>query len=133
MKKIRQIQVAIFDGTKLFPEIRLITDDLQVYYDIIGCHTIDITTFNGLDVVCDDEGLLKDSTQMTASYISGANSLQRLTSGLFGTLVFTRHNDEGELTSLNSIDIENLVTRFPRGSYYNSSGEERFILLSYEG
>ena len=84
-------------------EVRNIENNLQTYYDIIGCDTIDIVSrrFAGkyLDVICDDEGLLKDGARLTAIDVNSRPML-------VGTLIIVDHDDEGETVSLTAEDVK---------------------------
>lgn len=84
-------------------EVRNIENNLQTYYDIIGCDAIDIVSrrFAGkyLDVICDDEGLLKDDARLTAIDVNSRPML-------VGTLIIVDHDDEGETVSLTAEDVK---------------------------
>lgn len=83
--------------------VREIEDELHTYYEIIGCRCIDIPRrkIGGVyyDIICDDEGLLKDYPK--PSMID--NSLQPM---IVGTVVIAKSDDEsGEMVSLDDEDI----------------------------
>ena len=83
-----------------------IQDELQTYYDLIGCDLIDITPrrVNGADyeIVCDDEGLLKSEPIITAVSSEGRPQL-------VGGLVVLLNGGDGELAGLKSEDVLRLT------------------------
>ena len=83
--------------------IKNIENNLETYYSIIDCDTIDIVSrrFAGryLDVICDDCGLLTDNPVATA-VDTGYHPM------LVGTLIIVRHNEEGETISLTEEDLK---------------------------
>lgn len=102
----KMIKVMVLD-TKAESEldeftVREIKDDLDTFYDIIGCRCIDIPRrqIGGeyYDIICDDEGLLKDYPQVAIV----DKSLQPM---IVGTIIITKSDDEGELVSLSDEDI----------------------------
>lgn len=46
-------------------------DDLDFFYREIGCRTIDVVQFNGLDIFVDDEGLLVSGNVVIEYYDNG--------------------------------------------------------------
>lgn len=84
-----------------------IDNGLESLYEKIGCNLIDITmrSFNGKyhDVVCDDEGLLKDGCIPSA--IDDKGNVM-----LVGNLIICYHDAEGDLTSLTQAEIENVMS-----------------------
>lgn len=91
---------------------------LHDYYRLIGCDCIDIVNreINGkrFDIICDDEGLLKENVQISAIDIKGYPML-------VGNLIITGKADaEGELTDLSESDVVFLkgnVKRIPTRNY----------------
>lgn len=90
-------------GAPCFVEIE---DKLDTYYSLIGCDLIDIVSkrINGanFEIVCDDEGLLKDAPIITAVTADGAPAL-------VGGLVVLRYGGDGELAGLNQEDVLRLT------------------------
>lgn len=89
------------------PEIMDIEDNLETYYNLIQCDTIDIVRMdiNGkaYDIVCDDEALFK--TDVKASALDDDYHQQ-----LYGNLIITGCADsEGFLTSLTEEDINHII------------------------
>lgn len=86
-------------------EILDVKGELEEYYEKIGCTCIDITMrkIGGklFDIVCDDEGLLKQSK------ISAIDDLGRPM--LVGNLMFFHSDGWGELTGLTDGDIRHLL------------------------
>ena len=79
-----------------------IEDDLKVFYKMLNCSQITIPTFKvdgkEFDVICDDEGLLK---QRNVSAVDKDGSPM-----LVGNLIFAHHDDEGDLTSITDEEAE---------------------------
>lgn len=75
---------------------------LDEYYNLIECDCIDIVTRRigdtYFDIICDDEGLLKDNPRVSAVDLNG-NPM------LVGNLIFSHTNDEGETTAITDDDI----------------------------
>lgn len=80
-----------------------VTGELQEYYDLIGCDYIDIVTRKigdtYFDIICDDEGLLKDNPRITAVDTEG-NPM------LVGNLIFSHTNEEGETVGITDEEIK---------------------------
>lgn len=80
-------------------------DTLSELYRLIDCDCIDITERkigdNYYDIVCDDEGLLKEDIRFTAFDINDEPALA-------GNLLIMNCDDCGELLSLTDSDIENI-------------------------
>ena len=98
------ITVGVFDSNTMNFDVRQIEDSLDEYYRIIGCQYIDIATrrIGGaggrvFDIICDDEGLLKESPVVTA--LDG--EFQPM---LVGTLIFAHHDNEGNMTGITEED-----------------------------
>ena len=98
------IRVALFDTKQPSVNFMDIEDNLQTYYDLINCTTIDITHAFGCDVICDDEGLLKQNQK--PSYIEVLND--EIIRVLVGNIIFASHDDEGNTVSLTDSQIRNL-------------------------
>lgn len=80
-----------------------IEDELDIYYDMIDCNTIDIVTirFNGIDVdvIVDDNGLLVDKP--IPSVVNESMSIY-----IAGKILITGTGDnEGRLTSISDSTI----------------------------
>ena len=100
-----------------------IKDELQVYYDLIDCGTIDIVTRkvgdNHYNFVVDGEGLLKDNITM------GAMTLD-CNDGLAGSFIIT--NSCGpDLTSLTEDDFEYIKRHIGIAKYPN--GTKKYMLI----
>lgn len=97
------MKVAVFDVNTMSLVEKDIEDELDVYYEIIDCQTIDIVTrkVNGrwFDIICDDEGLLKDEIVVSAI----DRNLQTM---LVGTLIFTHHDGAGYTTGISDDDVK---------------------------
>lgn len=89
-----------FHGLLLTKEqfkFRTFNGDLQEYYDLLECTTIDITSIKFgdkyYDVICDDEGLFKPNNHVSICSEAGSPMI-------VGNVIICNHNDEGEETSL---------------------------------
>ena len=80
-----------------------IKDDLKVFYDFIDCRSIDIVerkiNRRWFDIICDDEGLLKDDPKISAIDSFGHPML-------VGNLMFAHHDSKGNLKALTDDDIK---------------------------
>ena len=83
-------------------------NDLDDYYRLIGCRTIDIVSRTigdvKVEIVLDDEGAIIDKPKVSAIDIDG-------TPMLFGNLLVAsgRVTDDGELTELTEDEVEELM------------------------
>lgn len=81
-----------------------VEDDLDAFYEKLNCRCIDIPvrSIGGryFDVMCDDEGLLKEDPVVSAI---GSNGVM-----LVGNLMFFHHDDEGNLVELSDEDISHI-------------------------
>lgn len=80
--------------------------ELEDYYELIGCKTIDIANRSiagkRYDIICDDEGLLVENHKISA--IDGLGQPM-----LVGNLIIAGEADaEGNLTALSDADIEHI-------------------------
>lgn len=79
-------------------------DTLENIYKILDVETIDVAVRKignfTYDIICDDEGLLKDSLP---SAVTGKDEVQ-----LVGNLLLVNHDEEGNFTSLTDEQIEDL-------------------------
>lgn len=94
-------------------ELQEVEDSIETYYEIIGCRSIDIVGryFNNkhFDIVLDDEGLLKANTtgELPTSWWQREGYTPNH-EGLFGTLILCHSNEEGDLTSVNPLELLDL-------------------------
>ena len=83
-------------------------NDLEDYYRLIGCRTIDIVSRTigdvRVEIVCDDEGALVNKPKVSAIDIDG-------TPMLFGNLLVAsgRVTEDGELTELTRAEIDEIM------------------------
>jgi hypothetical protein len=96
-----------------------IPKDLNGYYKLLGCNTIDITRrkIGGkyYDIICDDEGLFKETVMVSA--VDGSGSAM-----LVGKLLICNHDENGNEASLTQDDILNIEANicrrvFVKGDY----------------
>lgn len=100
------MKVLLIDTDSLFPQIIETEGGLAEWYRLLKCDLIDITerqvAGRYYDIICDDEGLLKDGAKVSA--LDSAQSPQ-----LVGNLIFCNHDDEGNETTLTDEDIARLL------------------------
>ena len=83
-------------------------NELDDYYRLIGCRTIDIVSRSigdiRVEIIIDDEGALVDNPKVSGIYIDG-------TPILFGNLLVAsgRVTDDGELTELTQEEIDEIM------------------------
>lgn len=79
-----------------------IEKSLESYYKILNCELIDIVSMKignrYFDIICDDEGLMKDDINISAIY-------DDFTPALVGNILVVRHDGKGNERSLTSNDI----------------------------
>ncbi len=79
-----------------------IEKSLESYYKILNCKLIDIVPMKignrYFDIICDDEGLMKEDITLSAIY-------DDFTPALVGNLLVVRHDGKGNERSLTSKDI----------------------------
>ena len=85
----------------------MIDDDLQEFYKLLNCNTIDIVrrVVGGVKVriICDDEGYFKKNPKV------GAHTLFNVSPPLVGNLIFAGTEDnEEKLTNLTDNEIERI-------------------------
>lgn len=104
-----------------------IDDNLQTYYKLIDCDTIDMTVVNGVNVVVDDNGLLNERD---ITYLQYQND--KLIRALVGPLVFVGRTDEnGENTNIILDDIIN-IDNLRMVTYQNKTNQKKYALLDRE-
>lgn len=88
-------------------EAREITDALDTFYEMLHCDFIDIVNRaigrygkRRYDIICDDEGLLKDDPYISAIDNNGRAML------VGSLLVVGEADDDGNITSLDDDDIK---------------------------
>ena len=105
MRKLRVVYLDVENGK--FAEERVIDDDLQEFYKLLNCNTIDIVRrmVGGVKVciICDDEGYFNPNPKV------GAHTLFNVSPPLVGNLIFAGTEDnEGNLTDLTDNEIERI-------------------------
>lgn len=112
MKKIDVVKIKRIDDETLTCELETIEDKLSVFYEKIGCDTIDIVErrFKGrlFDVVCDDEALLRSEPGLPTSLFFGRKEKgegEGVLEGLYGTLLLCHNDGNGNLTSATFEDL----------------------------
>lgn len=100
---------------------------LQNYYKLLDCDLIDITERKigeyWYDIVCDDEGLLKEN--QIPSAVNSKSEVQ-----LVGNLLLMNHDGEGNETSLTDEQINDLMNGHI--AYYNHNDQITPILRGVE-
>ena len=112
--------------TETITEVKMVDTKLQTIYNLIGCDLITITSLaNGIDMILDDEGLLKDSEKQ-AYFKFGINSQP-----FAGKALIIATNDEGDFSSLpEKVSVEKINNRViffkPSKKYLDESCEVKF-------
>lgn len=82
-----------------------IEDKLEVYYDLLECRVIDIVSRKigdkYYDIICDDEGLLKDSIRISAMDKDDEPCL-------VGSIIICNFNKAGKEVALKEEDMKNI-------------------------
>lgn len=107
-RKIKVIFLDVENGKG--PEVIEIKDELDSYLQTLRIDTIDIIRRNiagvSYQIVCDDEGLLKENPTLSAVDVNSVGQL-------VGNLIITGLSDgEGNLTGLNKNDVDRIMERF---------------------
>lgn len=76
----------------------------------------------GVDILADDEGLLKASPQVTLMITDKRNRMKVLTT-LVGNLIFVSHNDEGDTVSLTQEQISFISNHLKPLFYFLPNGK----------
>lgn len=86
-----------------------IIDDLDTFYELLNCNTIDIVSrrigSKRFDIICDDEGLLKGAPKISAIDNLGSPQL------VGNLLIVGTPDEEGDLTSLTEEDANYILSR----------------------
>lgn len=95
------LKVLVLDTDNVSMEVRDIEDELEVFYEIIGCRCIDIPSrkigSKYYDIIVDDEGLL------VGKMVSAID--ENFEPMLVGNLIICNSDQEGNLVSLTDEDI----------------------------
>lgn len=111
LKRMKKIKVVFLDvETGKAPQVLEIEDKLDSYLETLRIDTIDIVkrniAGNPYQIVCDDEGLLKEDPTLSAVDLNNVGAL-------VGNIIITGLTDyEGNLTSLNEKDVDRIMQRF---------------------
>lgn len=109
-------------------EVVHIKDDLDEFYRLLRCNTIDIAQRKigpgTYEVICDDNGLLKGDQRPSA--FSKTGDVQ-----FVGNLLVCKYGGAGELAGLDADDIHNLMQNC-RYLYNVINGSRRPILFNVE-
>ena len=124
MKQIKAILIDPF--TETVSQVTLVDTKLQTYYHLLGCDLITIAGLaDGVDMILDDEGLLKDSSSQ-AYFKMGINSQP-----FAGKALIVGTDEEGETVSVpENITTEKVFERViffkPSEKYLDESKEIEF-------
>ena len=104
---MNKIKAYYIDPENNIAEAREITDSLDTFYEMLHCDCIDIVSREvgrygkrRYDIICDDEGLLKDDPYISAIDNNGQAML------VGSLLVVGEADDDGNITSLDDDDIK---------------------------
>lgn len=88
------------------PKVIDIEDELEVFYELIGCRCIDIVQrkigHKYFDVICDDEGALVEDPVVSAVDTQFRHML-------VGNLIISKSDGEGNLIDLSDADIKQIL------------------------
>lgn len=123
---MKEITVMILKaGDNSFPTVETIKDDLDEFYKIIECNTIDIVSrkIGGIyyDIICDEEALLKDSPVVSVVSKDGSPLI-------CGNIIIC-NSKEGELKSLSNTDIYNLIKYLGIAKFKDTENKESFYVM----
>lgn len=127
MKQIKAILIDPFAETVSY--VTLTDTKLETYYNLLGCSLITIAGLaDGVDMILDDEGLLKDSSSQ-AYFKIGIGSQP-----FAGKALIVGTDEEGETVSVpENITTEKVFERViffkPSEKYLDESKEIRFLPL----
>lgn len=101
------MQTILLDVLNSKTEVIDIDDELDAFYDKLDCSCIDIVSRvigeKRYDIMCDDEGLLKDAPKISAINDMGQPMF-------VGNLMFFNVDEAGELVGLSDEDVEYIMT-----------------------
>lgn len=124
MSEIKAIVLNVNAGTVKVMDIE---DELQTYYDLIGCDLIEIVDrrIGGkvYSIVCDEEGIFAEDAKVSAWD-------NEMVVAFFGNLVITNRNGP-ELASLTAEDVDRILGKVVRWST-NVHPEPYFMLTDVE-
>lgn len=104
-RKITGVLVDVNAGTVKEATIEA---NLDSYYKALDCTCIDIAVRKlgpyQFDIICDDEGMLKDNARVSATGPLGQPML-------VGNLFFCHHDEEGNATSLHPDEVTFILSR----------------------
>jgi hypothetical protein len=109
---LKTLKGIFLDGRK--SQVLTIKKDLDEYYALLNCTTIDIVSrkIDGVwyDIICDDEGLFKEPLVVTAI---GTDFNPELVGSIF---VVAYDNKKGDIKSLTTEDVEHINKRIFDGT-----------------
>ncbi len=102
---MKEIKIIVIENGK-FPEVKEVTDNLEIYREIVGGNIECLTLSNGLIIICNEEGKLLglpvNKVQLEeVSYCFG--------DCIHGNYFLARCDEEGEFISVTQEDIDMLV------------------------
>ena len=107
---MRAVLVNVYDEYAKEVEIK---DELDEYYELLNCSTIDIVSRKigrkWFDIVCDDEGLLKQNPKISAIDNLGSPML-------VGNLIILHNDGEGGMAGLDQKDSKYVLDRIEKMS-----------------
>ena len=126
MKPIRAILIDPF--TETVSQVTLVDTKLQTIYSLLECDLITITSAFGVDMVLDDEGLLKNSDKQKYFKVGIGSQPYAGKALLVGT------NEEGDFAPLpDDVTTEKVFEKViffkPSEKYLDESKEIRFLPL----
>lgn len=111
-QKYPKIHGVLIDAITKTAMVKDVDDELDAYYELLGCHTIDIVSrkIGGkyFDIICDDEGLFSEDIVVTMID-------KQMNPMLVGNLFICSHDGEGNTIGISEEDISTIVRSFRYG------------------
>lgn len=126
MARVKKIKGVLVDTINNEVKGIEIEKKLESYYELLNCDTIDIITrFVGdlrVEIVCDDEGLLKNDP-ITSALDYNCNPI------LVGNLFIVKFDNKSDITSLTDEEINYILNNYV---YEFLSGRKVIAPISYK-
>lgn len=126
------MKYVLFEAGKSEGKVVELESTLEEYYKLLNCDCIEMISrkFNNTyyDVIVDEEGLFKQNLVPTAqSYDENGVKFETI----FGNMLVTKVNEEGDCVDLNAEDIKNITekTSKRKALFQTHTGLKVFTLL----
>jgi len=109
-KAEKKLYMLLLDAEHQKVSVVAVKPELERYYQLLNCTCIDIVSRKVgdayYDIICDDEGLLKNDPVVSGVIINKEGEVQPI---LFGNLLFCNTDGEGNEVGLTNDDLDNLL------------------------